>query len=146
MRFVIATLPDVKFNLGRDLSLVKACAVYGDETVLFSPTYVGTAPLLDFSSRPLLHQLIYLALLKRDPGFVVGEKLTKRERAARIKAATEKSKELLLKASIVLRQLAEGSDSAGRELARIALEIRPLCEGVERVWSDEENFVRRAGS
>jgi hypothetical protein len=70
MRFVIATLPDVKFNLGRDLALVKACALYGDESVMFSPTYLGTEPLLDFSSRPLLHQLIYLALLTRDPGFV----------------------------------------------------------------------------
>jgi hypothetical protein len=76
MRFVIATLPDVKFSLGRDLSLVKACALYGDESVLFSPTYEGTAQLLDFADRPLMHQLVYLALLHRDPAFVEGEKFT----------------------------------------------------------------------
>src|SRR5262245_40975564 len=53
MRFVIATLPDIKFNLGRDLDLVKSCALYGDEVVLYSPTYLGTAPLLDFSKKAL---------------------------------------------------------------------------------------------
>ena len=47
MRFVVATLPDVKFNLGRDLHLVKAFALYGTEALLFSPTYCGVEPLLD---------------------------------------------------------------------------------------------------
>ena len=61
MRFVIATLPDVHFNLGRDLALLKTCAIYGDETVLFSPNYAFTSNLLDFSRRPLIHQLLYLA-------------------------------------------------------------------------------------
>jgi len=146
LRFVIATLPDVKFNLGRDLSLVKACALYGDESILFSPTYVATEPLLGFSSRPLLHQLLYLALLTRDPGFVVGEQLTNDERASRIKGAKERSDDLLSKAATALRILVEvrTDEEAHKQLERITLEIRPLVQSVESVWSDDIDFVRRA--
>jgi len=146
MRFVIATLPDVKFNLGRDLSLVKACALYGDECILFSPTYVGTEPFLSLSSRPLVHQLIYLALWERDPGFVVGEQLANEERAARIRTAKNKSDDLLSKAKTVLRILVEAktADQAQRDLEKIALEIHPLVRAVERVFLDEKDFVRRA--
>ena len=107
MRFVIATLPDLQHPLGRDLELVKACALYGDEAILYSPTYVGLAPLLDFSSRPLLHQLVYLALLRRDPGFVIGEELTEEERIKRVEKAKRRSEDLLSKASTVRALLSE---------------------------------------
>lgn len=146
MRFVIATLPDVKFSLGRDLTLVKACALYGDESVLFSPTYAGTKPLLDFSRRPLLHQLVYLALLKSDPGFVVGEKLTHSERTARIRRAKEDGERFRSMASTVLRLLSEtgSTEDAQRQLDEIVAEVRPHSQKVESVWSEETDLVRRA--
>ena len=146
MRFVIATLPDVKFNLGRDINLVKACALYGDEFILFSPTYVGTEPLLSFSSRPLFHQLLYIAILEHDPGFVVGEEITKEEQAERIRAAEQKSDDLFSKAFTVIKILQEAkkTEQAQRDLEKIALDIRPLIQGVERVFTDEKDFIRRA--
>jgi len=147
MRFVIATLPDVKFNLGRDLTLVKACALYGDEAILFSPTYAGTEPLLGFSRRPLLHQLWYLALLKRDPGFVVGKRLTDTQRTERIQRAIAASNDLFAKAKRVLaltqEEVAHESASAA-ELEEIARQIEPLVRSVETVWSDTEDFIKRA--
>lgn len=146
MRFVIATLPDVKFNLGRDLSLVKAASLYADEAILFSPTYVGTLPFLDFSHQTLLHQLIYLALLHRDPGFTVGEELSERERVERVQVAKEKSAALIVKATAVLDHLTrdDSSDDAGSALEQIALETLPLSQAVERAWSDDKDYVQRA--
>lgn len=87
---------------------------------------------------PFLHQ--------RDPGFVVGEKLTPDERAERIRRATERSDKLFAKASAVIRILEEGASGGDlrAELRQIALEIRPLVRAIETVWCDEEPFVRRA--
>ena len=146
MRFVIATLPDSKFNLGRELDLVKTCALYGDELILFSPTYVGTEPFLDFSNQPLLHQLLYLALLHRDPGFVVGEELTTEERIERIRSAELRSNSLLNNAKTALSLLVETktNEQAHNELEKIAREIRPLIQSVERVFSDNSDIVQRA--
>lgn len=146
MRSVIATLPDVRFSLGRDLSMVKTCALYGDEVVLFSPTYCGTEPLLDFTSRPLLHQLLYLALLARDPGFIVGEKLTREMRATRLREAETKSLRLLEKAGVVGHLLthANNDEQAVREIDSIVRETLPLSKRIEELWSDEKDFVRRA--
>ena len=145
MRFVIATLPDLQHILGRDLELVKACALYGNESILYSPTYVGLAPLLDFSSRPLLHQLVYLALLRRDPGFVIGEEPTEEERIKRIEKAKRRSEDFLSKASTVRALLSEplGADDRA-ELDRIAAETRASSEAVESAVSGQEDFMRRA--
>jgi hypothetical protein len=146
MRFVIATLPDVKFNLVRDLNLVKACALYGDESILFSPTYSGIEPLLDFSTRPLIHQLIYLALLKRDPGFIVGDEITDEERTERIIEAEQKSNELLSKAETVLQILVESksAEQAHGELEKITLEIHPHVRTLANSFSDDKEIVQRA--
>lgn len=145
MRFVIATLPDVKFRLGRDLRLVKSCALYGDEAVLFSPTYLGTEPLMDLSSRPLVHQLFYQALIAQDPGFVVGEKLTDRQREARTNAAKEESQRLFEKASVALRLMYEQDhEVSGRELQAIADEAELRSKHIERRWFQDEEVLRRA--
>ncbi len=146
MRFVIATLPDVHFNLGRDLALLKTCAIYGDETVLFSPNYAFTSNLLDFSRRPLIHQLLYLAAIHGDPGFVVGEKLSPSERTARIVEAAARKADLLAKAQAV-GELLPRADQSGEiigKLETIAREVSPLVSGVERVWSDEDDHIKRA--
>lgn len=145
MRFVIATLPDLKYGLGRDLDLVKACALYGDAAVLYSPTYDGIEPLLDFSGRPLLHRLVYLALLMRDPGFVIGEALTEEERATRIENARRRSKNLQSKAARVSELLcAPLGEDVRAELDRIALEVRPLTEAFARFPAGQEALVWRA--
>ncbi len=146
MRFVVATLPDVKFNLGRDLSLVKTCALYGDETILFSPTYEGTEPFLDFSKRPLMHQLIYLAVWARDPGFSVSENLTQSEREARIKQATERSDGLLSKAKLAMQVMIESktSEEARTELDKISKDIASPVRGIERIFGDDKDIVKRA--
>ena len=146
MRFVIATLPDVKFNLGRDLNLVKAASLYAEDAVLFSPTYSGTEPLLSFSNRPLLHQLIYLGMLFGDPGFKEGEELTDAEREARIAKAKRTRKEFLSKAYDVLQisESAESPESGRKQLLEIANEIHRYVDIVERVWSEDSDLVRRA--
>jgi len=146
MRIVVATLPDVNFSLGRDLALAKSSVLYGDETVLYSPTYLGTTPLLDFSNRPTLYQLLWLSILRRDPGFVVGEKLTTKERERRIKAAEQESRDLRSKA-LRWHELKSGdilTKEQTRELGRIEIEAKGMARSVQQVFSEEKDFVKRA--
>jgi hypothetical protein len=146
MRFVIATLPDVKFSLGRDLSLVKACALYGEESILFSPTFAGAAPMIDFVHRPILHQLLWLALIRGTPMFAQGEDLSAEERAARIAKAQEQGEYFFFgKAHEALRLLASAPNAnAEKELAVIAQEIEPFAARVATVFSDDKDFMQRA--
>lgn len=147
MRFIVATVPDVHFSLGRDVILAKTAALYGDETVIFSPTYRGTEPLLDFSSRPVIHQLAWLALLAQDPGFVQGEKLSSEERERRIRDARHRSKALAQKAQRwmeleAMQPLGPGPEA--EEHNEIASMTEELAARICEVWSDEKDFVRRA--
>jgi hypothetical protein len=146
MRLIVATLPDVKFNLGRDLILVKASSLYANETVLFSPTYAGTEPFLSFSDRPLIHQLVYLATLTREPGFKAGEKLTAKERQNRIREAKNRSDEFFSKADEVLHIIGyeKNADFASKELERVSREIASYVEAVSGIWSEDRGFIRRA--
>lgn len=146
MRFVIATLPDSKFSLGRDINLIKLSALYGNESILFSPTFEGTEPYLDFSTRPLLHQLIYLAILMGDPGFIQGEKLTKDQRDHRIKSANSRKHGLLSMASRVSHILYDSCDDsfAKHEIQKITNDIRHYCNAVEHTWADNTDSVKRA--
>jgi hypothetical protein len=146
MRFVVATLPDLKFSLGRDLDLAKACVLFGDETILFSPTFTGVEPFLDFSKRAVLHQLLYLAAIERDPGFTVGENLTVEQRAERIRRAKERSDKTVHKALAVIELLKDDTDlkSVEAELERIAREIAPLASGVQDVFARDRECILRA--
>lgn len=123
MRFVIATLPDLDFQLGRDLSLIKTCALYGEESVLFSPNYVGSEPLLDFSSRPLLHQLDWLLALQPN------SKDGLRTRIESIYKLIAETKDL---------------DKANREIKSLQAEIFPVCKEIERALFCEKKYVSRA--
>ena len=147
MRFVVATLPDVNFGLVRDVALAKSSALYGDETVLFSPTYCGTEPFLDFLARPLLHQLIWLSILTRDPGFVQGEKLTPAQRDSQIKASRDQSNMLLDRA----RQWIELTSSTAvltnehkEECDRIATDTKAMSQQISQLFSDDTELVQRA--
>lgn len=147
MRFIVATLPDVKFNLGRDVALAKASALFGDETVLFSPTYCGIEPFLDFSDKSVLHQLIWLSTLSRDPGFVQGEELTSAQRDSRIKVAAEKSKAFIDQG---LRWIELESSTFGltseqlEERNRIATETKAIAQRIHHVFSDNVEYIQRA--
>ena len=147
MRIVVATLPDVAFGLGRDLVLAKSGAVFGDETLLISPTYGGTEPMLDFMERPVLHQLDWLAALVRDPGFVQGQRLTDEERRRRIREAEERSEEILRMAARwreIVRPGGTASVEEERDIRRIRDHIGPLAMAVAKTWSDDRDSVRRA--
>ena len=147
MRFIVATLPDVKFNLGRDVALTKASALFGDETVLFSPTYCGIEPFLDFSKKPVLHQLIWLSTLSRDPGFLQGEELTPSQRDTRIKAAAEKSKVFTNQGLRWIELESSASGLTSEQLAerdRIATETKAIAQRINHVFSDDVEHVLRA--
>lgn len=146
MRFVIATLPDAKFSLGRDISLIKSSALFGDESILFSPTFEGLEPLIDFSKRSLLHKLIYLALLMGDPGFTKGEILTEKQREQKIQSAKSRQNDLFsmaVKVSHILHDPCDDS-SAKKEIQKITQDIYHYCNAVERIWADDTDFVKRA--
>lgn len=146
MRIVIATLPDLKFPLGRDLQLAKASVLYGDETLVFSPTYVGTEPFFDFSDRPVIHQLVYLAVIARDPGFVVGEQLTAEQRETRISEAIKRSDNLLDTSErwLDLNSKAALSDAQRLERDRIAAKARTHSQGFQERFSENTDLIRRA--
>jgi hypothetical protein len=146
MRFVVATLPDLKFALGRDLNLVKACVLYGDETSLFSPTFTGTEPFIDFSKRSVLHQVIHLAAIKRDPGFVVGEKFTKEQLDERTVRAREGSVKLAIKALNVFQLMSDPANcsQAAEELTKLEREIQPMSRGVEDIFAANRECIERA--
>lgn len=147
MRFVVATLPDVDFPLGRDVVLAKSSALYADETMVFSPTYSGTEPYVDFQDRPLLHQLFWLAILRRDPGFVVGEKLTPAQRKKRIKNAKDASDTLFEKARRwvdIIQSEPNLSAELREERSYIEAETKAVAQHVNEVFSDDNDLVQRS--
>jgi hypothetical protein len=147
MRFVVATIPDVNFSLGRDVALAKSSAIYGDETILFSPTYCGTEPFLNFLTRPLLHQLIWLSIFTRDPGFVKGEKLTPTQRDSRIKASRALSNKLLGRAQQLIELTsctAVLTKEQNEEVDSIATETKAMSQLISQVFSDDTELVQRA--
>jgi hypothetical protein len=147
MRLIVATLPDSSFSLGRDVPLTKLSVLYGDEVVLFSPTYHGVEPFFDFANREVLHQLLWLAILRRDPGFVIGEKLSPSQRETRIKAAADRSHALLQKA-LRWMELTSTAFPLSKDLARerdqIADEAKADARKVGAVFADDKDFVQRA--
>ncbi|MHB0876886.1 MAG: hypothetical protein ACYC5O_12680 [Anaerolineae bacterium] len=144
---IVATLPDVKFPLGRDILLAKSAALYGDEAVLLSPTFCGVEPLMGFSDRPVLHQLLWLSILKRDPGFVQGESLTPAQRQDRIRGAERMSLALMATAVrwVELTLSASGlTDRQMRERDVIAAEVTSMAQRIQEVFSDDSMLVQRA--
>lgn len=147
MRFVVATLPDVNFGLGRDVVLAKSSAIFGDETILYSPTYWGTEPYLDFPSRPLLHQMIWQSIILRDPGFVEGEKLTHAQRKSRIKSSIDLSNIILERAKNLIElksSFAFLSKEHKEEVERITTETKAISQQISKVFSDDTDLVKRA--
>ena len=141
MRLIVATLPDPQFQLGRDVSLTKAMALYGDETVLYSPTYHVVEPLLDFSSRGVLYNLIWLSLLARQPGSEIYKSLTRgRSKSLRgdffLKRATRYGELVFRDAPLTVKE--------EKERDQIADEAVSMARRVEPVFSDDKDYVQRA--
>jgi hypothetical protein len=147
MRLIVATLPDSSFSLGRDVPLTKLSVLYGDEVVLFSPTYHGVEPFFDFANREVPHQLLWLALLSRDPGLAIGEKLSPSQRQTRIKAAADRSHALIQKAlrwlDLTSTVFPLSSDLA-RERDQIADEAEADAHKIADLFADDKDFVQRA--
>lgn len=148
MRFVIATLPDTKFQLGRELSLVKTSVLYGDSAVLFSPPYGHYDQFVDFENRTVLYQLDKIATLAADPFFTIGEDLSVEDMENRIRDARAESRRLFKLADRVTKLLDDEITpqkwiEIQAELGRIREAIQPRIDHIVKVNSEvEDQFAR----
>ena len=145
MQIVVATMPDSGFILGRDLALLKASTLYSDDTILFSPTYEFSKYYVDIETKHTLHQLVYLAILSRDPVFVVGEELTDEEKQKRIANAESNYKSIVIKATRYEAICSESTQSQADTDEKLEIEEFALkkSQAIATVFSGSTDIALR---
>jgi len=142
MRFVVATLPNNRNPLVRDVLLVKSSALYADETLLFSPTYFGMEPFVDFTDRPTYHQMLWLAVMLRDPGILASEKLTPAQKKKRYENARKRALAFITKAKDWM-ELELARKELSPEMMLFEAKVKRLAQSIKEGWGDDHIMVQR---